>query len=172
MTLNQLLHMVGGENAQAIQVGGPSGTCVGPGEFDRTIAFEDLPTGGAMMVFGQGRDLLEVVRQFAEFFAEEACGWCVPCRVGTTVLVKLLDKILSHRGTRSDLEQLESLAHTVGRTSRCGLGQTAPNPILSTLRSFPELWRNRLSSTEFVPAFELVKSLQTAKSLRIPLPMR
>jgi [NiFe] hydrogenase diaphorase moiety large subunit len=123
------------------------------------------------MVFGPQRDLLDIVRQFAEFFAEEACGWCVPCRVGTTVLVQLLDKVLHNRGTLKDVQQLESLSRTVGRTSRCGLGQTAPNPILSTLRNFPHLWEARTRRTDFIPVFDLEQSLRTAIAVQGRLPV-
>jgi [NiFe] hydrogenase diaphorase moiety large subunit len=171
VTVNEVLDMVGAGDAEAVQVGGPSGQCVAPKDFGRQLCFEDLPTGGSTMIFGPQRDLLDIVRQFAEFFAEEACGWCVPCRVGTTVFVKLLDKILAGRGTLDDVRQLESLSRTVGRTSRCGLGQTAPNPILSTLRNFPHLWEARIKKTDFIPVFELEQSLRTAIAVQGRLPV-
>lgn len=171
VTVNDLLDLVGGGDAEAVQVGGPSGQCIGPKDFGRQIAFEDLPTGGSMMIFGPQRDLLQVVRQFAEFFAEEACGWCVPCRVGTTVLGNMLDKVLEGRGTLHDVQAIEKLSHTVARTSRCGLGQTAPNPILSTLRNFPHLWEARTKRADFIPSFDLEKSLKTAVAVQGRLPV-
>ncbi len=171
VTVNEVLDLVGGGDAEAVQVGGPSGQCVGPKDFGRQLCFEDLPTGGSTMVFGPQRDLLDVVRQFAEFFAEEACGWCVPCRVGTTVFVKQLDKILGGRGTLDEVQRLESLARTVGRTSRCGLGQTAPNPILSTLRNFPHLWEARIKKADFIPVLVLERSLRTAVAVQGRLPV-
>lgn len=170
ITVNEVLDLVGGGNAEAVQVGGPSGQCIAPKDFGRQLCFEDLPTGGSTMVFGPHRDLLAIVRQFAEFFAHEACGWCVPCRVGTTVFVQMLDKILDDRGTLDDVQRLESLCRTVGRTSRCGLGQTAPNPILSTLRNFPRLWEDRIKQTDFIPAFDLEQSLRTAIAVQGRLP--
>ncbi len=121
-----MLDLVGGGNAEAVQVGGPSGQCVAPKDFGRQIAFEDLPTGGSMMVFGPQRDPLEIVREFAEFFIEESCGWCVPCRVGTTILKEMVDKIVDGHGSLHDVQKLEKLSRTVAGTSRCGLGQTAP----------------------------------------------
>lgn len=171
VTVNEVLDMVGAGDAEAVQVGGPSGHCVAPKDFGRQMCFEDLPTGGSTMIFGPQRDLLDVVRQFAEFFAEEACGWCVPCRVGTTVFVKKLNKVLDGRGTLEDVQQLESLSRTVGRTSRCGLGQTAPNPILSTLRNFPHLWEARIKKSDFIPVFDLEQSLRTAVAVQGRLPV-
>lgn len=171
ITVNELLDMVGGGDAEAVQVGGPSGQCVAPKDFGRQICFEDLPTGGSTMVFGPQRDLLDVVHQFAEFFAEEACGWCVPCRVGTTVLHTLIGKIQGGKGTLKDVQELEKLSHTVGRTSRCGLGQTAPNPILSTLRNFPHLWESKIRHVDFIPSFDLEKSLRTATAVQGRLPV-
>lgn len=119
ITVNNLLDLVGAPDAAFVQVGGPSGQCVGSKDYGRRSAFEDLPTGGSMMIFGPGRDALDVARQFTEFFVDESCGWCAPCRIGTTLLKKSLDKILGDRGTLADVEALESLANTVMRMSRC-----------------------------------------------------
>ncbi len=171
ITVNELLDLVGGGDAEAVQVGGPSGQCVAPKDFGRQICFEDLPTGGSTMVFGPQRDILDVVRQFAEFFAEEACGWCVPCRVGTTVMHTMIGKILDGKGTLRDVQELEKLSRTVGRTSRCGLGQSAPNPILSTLRNFPKLWEGKIKRVDFIPTFELEKSLRVATAVQGRLPV-
>jgi [NiFe] hydrogenase diaphorase moiety large subunit len=171
ITVNDLLDMVGAGDVKAVQVGGPSGQCIAPKDFGRQICFEDLPTGGAMMIFGPQRDLLETVRQFAEFFAHESCGWCVPCRVGTTIIGNLLDKILAGRGTLGDVQELEKLGHTVARTSRCGLGQTAPNPVLSTLRNFPHLWEAQIKRVDFIPLLDLTKSLRTAVAVQGRLPV-
>jgi [NiFe] hydrogenase diaphorase moiety large subunit len=171
VTVNELLDWVGGGDAEAVQVGGPAGQCIAPKDFGRQICFEDLPTGGSMMIFGPQRDLLDIVRQFTEFFAHESCGWCVPCRVGTTVMHSMLEKILAGRGTLADVHRLETLSHTVARTSRCGLGQTAPNPILSTLRNFPHLWEAQLRRVDFVPLLELEKSLRPAVAVQGRLPV-
>jgi [NiFe] hydrogenase diaphorase moiety large subunit len=155
ITIDSLLELVGAEEAQAVQVGGPSGQCLAPRDFGRKISFEDVATGGSVIVFGPQRDLLEHVLQFTEFFAEESCGWCAPCRVGTTLLSKKLHKILEGRGTASDLEELEKLGRTVKTMSRCGLGQTAANPALTTLQNFSALYRKRITEQEFIPAFDI-----------------
>ncbi|MBP8128748.1 MAG: NAD(P)H-dependent oxidoreductase subunit E [Candidatus Hydrogenedentes bacterium] len=159
ITIEKLLEMVGAAEAQAVQVGGPSGQCVAPKDFGRSISFEDLPTGGSIIVFGPKRDLLACMHQFVEFFVEESCGWCVPCRVGTTMLSTQLAKILSGRGTHADLAQMEEVANTVKTMSRCGLGQTAANPILTTLRSFAGLYEARLRKEDFIPPFDLKAAL-------------
>jgi [NiFe] hydrogenase diaphorase moiety large subunit len=155
ISIDEILEMVGGTDAQAVQVGGPSGTCVAPKDFGRDICFEDLPTGGSFIVFGPERDLLEIVRQFTEFFVDESCGWCAPCRGGTTLLLKKLEKVLQGTGTRQDLTELQSLGETVKMMSRCGLGQTAANPILTTLKNFPQLYYSRISDSAYVPSFDL-----------------
>jgi [NiFe] hydrogenase diaphorase moiety large subunit len=143
-TLNELLDLAGGEQAEAVQVSGAAGECVAPKDFGRGLCYEDLSTAGATMVFGPQRNVLEIVLQFAEFFADESCGWCVPCRVGTVLLKDSIQSTLDGHATRDDIIALESLATTVATFSRCGLGQTAPNPILSTLRNFPQIYESRL----------------------------
>lgn len=162
-SLSDVLREAGGTGAQAVQVGGPSGTCVPPHEFSRRIAFEDLATGGAVIVIGPQRDLIEVIRDFAAFFRDESCGRCTPCRVGTTLMLNKLEKILKGRATRSDLEYMASLSKLMKNTSRCGLGQTAPNPVLSTLTGFPSDYARRLREEEFVPDHDVAEALRKGK---------
>ncbi len=164
--VNELLDLVGASDAAFVQVGGPSGQCVAPKDFGRRIAFEDLATGGSVMVFGPGRDVLDVARQFTEFFVEESCGWCTPCRVGTTLLKKSMEKILADRGTLADIAALEALANTVTRLSRCGLGQTAANPILTTMRNFPQAYEARLQPKSFLPRVTLREALAEAVAIQ------
>jgi [NiFe] hydrogenase diaphorase moiety large subunit len=162
ITVNDLLDLVGAPQAEFVQVGGPSGQCVAPKDFGRRIAYEDLSTGGSVIVFGPGRDVLDVARQFTEFFVEESCGWCTPCRVGTTLLKMNLEKIIGDRGTLADVTALEALANTVTRMSRCGLGQTAANPILTTMRNFPQAYEARLRPELFLPRVTLREALAEA----------
>ena len=162
ITVNDLLDLAGGDGAAYVQVSGPSGQSVAPKDFGRRIAYEDLSTGGSTMVFGPQRDVLDIALQFAEFFVAESCGWCVPCRVGTTLLREGMAKIVAGRATLSDIAATETLAHTVVRMSRCGLGQSAPNPILTTMRSFPELYEARMQHTAFVPRVTLQEALADA----------
>ena len=166
ITVNELLDLVGAPDAEFVQVGGPSGQCVAPKDFGRRIAYEDLSTGGSVMVFGPGRDVLDVARQFTEFFVEESCGYCTPCRVGTTLLKKHLEKILRDRGTLADIYAIEALANTVTRMSRCGLGQTAANPILTTMRNFPQAYEARLRPEPFLPRVTLREALAEAVEIQ------
>lgn len=166
LRLRDFLEKVGAENAAAVLVGGPSGLFVGPTGFDRRLGFEDLATGGAMMVFGPNRDLLEVASDFMHFFVEESCGWCTPCRVGNVLLKERLDRIRLGQGVPGDLAYLEELGAMVKKTSRCGLGQTSPNPVLTTLQDFRHLYETRLRNDDgLVPAFDLGEAL--AESARV-----
>jgi [NiFe] hydrogenase diaphorase moiety large subunit len=162
ITVNELLDLVGAAGAAYVQVSGPSGQSVAPKDFGRRIAYEDLSTGGSTMVFGPQRDVLSIALQFAEFFVDESCGWCVPCRVGTTLLREGMAKIVAGRATLADIASTATLANTVTRMSRCGLGQSAPNPILTTMRNFPELYEARMRHASFVPRVTLPEALADA----------
>ncbi len=137
ITVRELLKMVGAEEAAIVVVGGPSGQLIGRTAFERRIAFEDLPTGGSIVVFGIERSVLEIVHYYMEFFIDESCGYCTPCRVGNVLLKKRIEKIMDGLGELEDIAYLKDLSKTVIMTSRCGLGITAPNPILSSLEHFP-----------------------------------
>jgi len=136
ISVKEMLKLCGAEEPAAVQIGGASGQMIGPDEFERTICYDDLPTGGSVMVFGPQRNILKVVDRFMDFFIEESCGYCTPCRVGNVLLKERLDRIIEGKGEPSDLEYLKDLGETVKISSRCGLGQTSPNPILTTLEKF------------------------------------
>lgn len=164
LTVQELLDLAGAEGTSAVQVGGPSGSCIGPGAFGRKICFSDLPTGGSIMIFGAGRDIFEIVRNFMDFFIEESCGWCVPCRAGNVLLKAKLEKVVRGRGTSKDLEDLEAWGKIVKCMSRCGLGQTSPNPILTTLQNFPEIYREKVQGNpDFVPDFDLAAAMDAGR---------
>ncbi len=165
VTVSKLLELVDASDAQAVQIGGPSGACIAPKDFGRRICFEDVPTGGSVIVFGRNRDLLEAAREFTEFFVEESCGWCAPCRVGTTLLAKMLDRLRAGRATRAELGGMEELAATIRATSRCGLGQTAANPFVTTLRAMPDLYEAKLSKRSYEPVLDLPAALAGAEKL-------
>jgi [NiFe] hydrogenase diaphorase moiety large subunit len=166
ITMKEVLEMAGGEDAAAVQVGGPSGHLIGPDMYNRIICYDDLATGGALMVFGPNRDLLEVVEYFMDFFIEESCGYCTPCRVGNVLLKNRLDAIIHGKGEPADLTYLEELGQVVKATSRCGLGQTSPNPILSTLKNFRALYEARVKEGQpFQPTFDIHKALSTASQI-------
>jgi [NiFe] hydrogenase diaphorase moiety large subunit len=163
VTVRQVLADCGAVNAQAVQVGGPSGTCVSWKEFDRRVAFEDVPTAGAFMVFSRERDMFEVARNFAHFFAAESCGFCTPCRVGTSLLKRIMDKLAAGKGSAYDMHQMQRLMKIQLTMSHCGLGHTAANPVVQTMEKFPDAYERRLKALAFEPAFDLDGALQTAR---------
>ncbi len=161
LTVAELLELAGGANAKAVQVGGPSGNCIAPNGFGRKICFGDLATGGSVIVFGPERDIFEIVGNFMDFFVEESCGWCVPCRAGNVLLRKKFEKVARGQGTEGDLRDLEAWGKMIKAASRCGLGQTSPNPILTTMKNFPELYEAVVRKGEdFVPEFDLAAAIQ------------
>ena len=166
LKVQDLLKMAGARDAKAVQVGGPSGTCISRGQFERRLCFEDLPTGGSVIIIGPQRDLFEVVHNFMDFFIEESCGWCAPCRAGNAILKKKLEKITSGKGTFKDLQEIESWGKTIKATSRCGLGQTSPNPILTTLQNFREMYEAIIHrETDFVSEFDLEAAVKAASTV-------
>jgi [NiFe] hydrogenase diaphorase moiety large subunit len=165
--LSEVLSLVGAANTIAIQVGGPSGQMVGPKDFERTICYDDLATGGSVIVLGKGRDLLKVAAEFMEFFVEESCGYCTPCRVGNVLIKERLDKIIAGLGEPRDMAYLEQLGQTVKTASRCGLGQTSANPVLSTLKNFPELYQTlvKCQTEGFQRSFDLAAAVSQAEAI-------
>ena len=156
-TVNDILRMVEAENVQAVQVAGPSGSCIGPKEFDRVLAYEDLATGGSLMIIGAQRDLVrDVVLNFARFFREESCGSCVPCRALTAMAQVTIERLVEGKGRRADLEAFRTWAGIMQK-NRCGLGQTALNPIVTTLKNFPSVYDALVPATDepVYPGFDL-----------------
>jgi len=140
----------GGARIKAVQTGGPSGGCVPAELMDVEVDYESLTRlgsimgSGGMIVMDETTDMVDVARFFMEFCKDESCGKCIPCRAGTVQMYGLLTKILEGRATARDLATLEELCDMVKHTSLCGLGQTAPNPVLSTLRFFRHEYERRL----------------------------
>ncbi len=163
--VRQVLEDCGAADTLAVQISGPSGICIDSSEFDRRIAFEDLPTAGAFTVFDQSRDMFEVARNYTHFFAHESCGFCTPCRVGTAMLKNTMDKIAEGHGTAHDLAEIEKLDKVLHLSAHCGLGHTACNPTLDTLKRFRPMYERRLKSLDFEPAFDLDGALATARRM-------
>jgi len=138
ITIAELLRHVGGENAKAAQIGGASGHCVPASQFERTIAFEDVPTGGSIIVFGPDRDMLEVAENFLEFFVDESCGQCTPCREGNRKLLEGVQMLRKGTCSMKYLRELCGLGQTMQLASKCGLGQSAPNALLSIVEHFKD----------------------------------
>lgn len=172
-SVNDICEMVGAYDVQAVQVGGPSGSLVGPAEFDRTLCFADLSTGGSLIIFNNQRDLLQdVVLNFTSFFIEESCGSCSTCRIMPVLLRNKLKKILNARGVKNDLNEMLAWAEAL-KASRCGLGQTAANPITTSLRNFRHLYDHKIRrGTDYDTGFDLNHAVQDAISAtgRYPVP--
>ncbi|MBI2407158.1 MAG: NAD(P)H-dependent oxidoreductase subunit E [Gemmatimonadetes bacterium] len=165
VSVREVLRDCGGLDAQAVQISGPSGVTITRAEFDRILAFEDLSTAGTCMVFGPQRDMFDVVRNFTQFFRHECCGLCTPCRVGTSLLEMLVEKVAAGKGSPVDVEQVQSICQLMKTTAHCGLGQTAPNHVIDSLVKFRGDWDKRMKTTDFVPAFDLDAALQEARQL-------
>jgi [NiFe] hydrogenase diaphorase moiety large subunit len=165
VTVRRVLEDCGARDAQGIQMAGPAGHMISAREFDRRICFEDLATGGSFMVFDQSRDILDGIRNFTHFFVHESCGFCTPCRVGTSLMRDLVIKVHTGHGTLYDLEEMRKLGRIMQVACHCGLGQTAPNPVLDSLDQFPEAYQRRLRATTFEPAFDLNAALEDARQL-------
>ncbi len=138
VTVRELLDKVGGTGAKAVQIGGASGYCVPEPEFSRRLAFEDVATGGSIIVFGPGRDMLAVAKNFMEFFVEESCGQCTPCRIGNARLLEGVEMLEHGECSMAYLQELLGLSETMQLASKCGLGQSSPNAFVSILKHFKD----------------------------------
>ncbi len=165
VTIRQILDDCGAENTQAVQIAGAAGTTLPITETDRCIAFEDVATAGSFMVFNNDRDLFEMVQNFTHFFAHESCGLCTPCRVGGELLKDLVDKLVNGHATHYDIGEIETIGALMQDASHCGLGSTAPSPILDLLKHFPQLVEKKLAHSNYEPAFDLDAALQEARDI-------
>lgn len=148
-TLREVIYDIGGgipkgKKFKAVQTGGPSGGCLTekdldtPIDYDNLVALGSMMGSGGMIVMDEDNCMVDVARFFLEFTVDESCGKCTPCREGTKRLYEILNKITKGEGTLEDLDRLEELCYTIKDSALCGLGQTAPNPVLSTLKNFRE----------------------------------
>ncbi len=146
-TLREIIYEIGGgipkgKKFKAVQTGGPSGGCIPseyldtPIDYDTLTALGSMMGSGGMIVMDEDNCMVDIARFFLDFTVDESCGKCVPCRVGTKRMLELLEKITSGNGALEDIDKLEELAYSIKASALCGLGQTAPNPVLSTLRYF------------------------------------
>jgi len=146
ITLREIVEEMGGGvpdgEVKAVQTGGPSGGCIpshlldSPVDYDSLIKLGSMMGSGGMVIMDQDTSMVEVAKFYMEFCEEESCGKCIPCRAGTVQLHDLLGRFVKREATVADLEKLEALCYMVKETSLCGLGQSAPNPVISTLRYF------------------------------------
>jgi NADP-reducing hydrogenase subunit HndC len=148
-TLREVIYEIGGgcpnnKNFKAVQTGGPSGGCLTekdlntPIDFDNLVALGSMMGSGGMIVVDEDNCMVDVARFYMEFICDESCGKCTPCRIGTKRMLELLTDFCQGRGSEKSLAELESLGNSIKETALCGLGQTAPNPVLSTMRLFKD----------------------------------
>jgi [NiFe] hydrogenase diaphorase moiety large subunit len=136
--ISELLKLVGAKNTKAVQVGGASGVCIPKSQFDRTLAYEDVATGGSIMIFNESRNMIHILKNFMEFFVEESCGQCTPCRIGNVKLLEGVEMIEKGEYKFGYINQLKELGKTMQVASKCGLGQSSPNAFISILENFKE----------------------------------
>lgn len=158
LTLREILDVAGGikgdNDFKAVQIGGPSGGCLAEKHLDMPVTFDSLQEVGAMLgsgglvVMDDETCMVDVARFFLDFTQDESCGKCPPCRIGTNEMLKILERITNGDGEPGDIERLEELGETIAETSLCGLGQTAPNPVLSTLEHFREEYEAHIYDEE------------------------
>lgn len=146
ISIHDLLKEVGGEDAKAVQVGGAAGYCIPAGQFDRAISFEDVATGGSIIVFGPERDMLAVAKNFMEFFLDESCGQCTPCREGNLRLFEGIEMLEEGRCSMKYLKDLRQLGESMQVACKCGLGQASPCAFLSIIDNFNDEIMGRVSA--------------------------
>lgn len=134
--ISDLLKLVEAKNTKAVQVGGASGFCIPKSQFNKKLAYEEISTGGSVMVFNESRDMLHVLKNIMEFFVDESCGQCTPCRIGNVKLLEGVEMIEKGQYTFSHINKLKDLGRTMQLASKCGLGQSSPNPFISILENF------------------------------------
>lgn len=170
-SVNDMLDMVGANDVQAVQVAGPSGSLLNPKEFDRILCYSDLATGGSMIVIGNHRDILqEIVLNFMEFFIEESCGSCSTCRSLPFIMTEKLKNIINGNAVEKDINDLLEWGEIL-KVSRCGLGQTAGNPIITSIKNFRHLYIEKINrDKDFVSYFDIKKATRESSDYvgRIP----
>ena len=146
ITIKELLEKIGAKDIKGVQIGGAAGICVPKSRFEDTIAYEAIPTGGSIILFGKDRDMLKTALNFIEFFTDESCGQCTPCREGNKKLLEGLKMLEKGKCSASYLNQLIELGKTMQISSKCGLGQAAPNAFISIVTNF----KNEIFTTSYL----------------------
>jgi len=132
------------ENVKMVQIGGATGRVIDEAQLDTPLSFETLLGAGAITVYNESRDVIDIIHRTMEFLAEESCGKCTPCREGTTVMVEMLERLTEGEGRKNDINVLEELSSTMMLSSLCGLGQAAPNPVMDSLEHFRNDYEQRI----------------------------
>jgi NADH:ubiquinone oxidoreductase subunit F (NADH-binding) len=148
--LRELVDLAGAGEIKMVQVGGSTGRIIPGAMLDTPLAYETVLGSGAVIVFDESRDVVEFVYRTMEFLNEESCGKCTPCREGTEVMVEVLGRLVKGEGMEEDIRVLEELSQVMTQSALCGLGQTAPVPVLDTLKYFRKDYENRISQSVFL----------------------
>lgn len=160
MKVRELLELSEAIDPYAVQVSGPSGELISADEFDRQISLNDLRCGGSFMIFSKERSILDIIQNFNKFFVDESCGICTPCRAGNFILSRELRKIRRGLVTDKDLKKVSEWSEIMKFSSRCGLGQTAPNSIIQAFEKFPEAFEDYLKQESQVNrSFDLASAI-------------
>lgn len=160
MTIRELLVLAGARDTNMVQFSGPSGSCLSRADFNKRICGEDIICGGSVMIFNAQRNILEIMKNFTEFFIAESCGLCVPCRNGNFLLEKKIDKLISGLAEEKDFEDIKEWSHIIATTSRCGLGQMSSCALNDAIKKFPEVFRQSIAETsDYNRAFSLKKAV-------------
>lgn len=157
-SINEIVNEIGGgvpkgKKLKAVQTGGPSGGVIPVEKLDLPVCYEELKKvgsimgSGGMIVMDDSSNMVNIANFYLDFTVDESCGKCAPCRIGGKQMLLLLEKINKGKGTRADMEELKRIAHAMQKASLCGLGQTAPNPVLSTMRFFENEYLEKLTDT-------------------------
>jgi NADH:ubiquinone oxidoreductase subunit F (NADH-binding) len=136
--------LAGAERVKAIQIGGATGRIVPYDMMDSPLSFEDVLGAGAITVFDESRDMVDIVHKTLQFLAEESCGKCTPCREGTEVMAGILERFVRGEGNERDIKEMERLSQAMMLSALCGLGQAAPNPVLDSLQYFRGEYESRM----------------------------
>jgi [NiFe] hydrogenase diaphorase moiety large subunit len=161
ISARELLELAEADNPGAMLIGGPCRQMIGPERYGGQICYDDLATGGAILIFNRARNKLEIAERYLDFFIEESCGHCTPCRVGLVLLKQAVHKVVSGAGEPADLEYMRRLSNIIIQTSRCGLGQAAPNPVLGALQNFRTLYADMVGERKsgLLSTFDLSKAV-------------
>ena len=165
ISAREVLEMAEAENPGAMLIGGPCRQMIGPERFDGRICYDDLATGGAIMIFNRARSQMEIAEHYLDFFIDESCGYCTPCRVGLVALKNIVHTVVTGAGQPRDLEEMRALSKLIVQSSRCGLGQAAPNPVLGALENFTNIYDKLVEERKpgLLPTFDLTEAVVDAE---------
>ena len=150
-TLSELvLKLAAARDVKMVQVGGASGKVIPVGKIEIPLSYETVLGSGAVTVFNQSRDVIDITYRNMEFMAEESCGRCTPCREGSEAMIEILGRLTRGEGVREDIEALEDLSKVMMASSLCGLGQSAAIPVLDTLKYFRKDYETRIAQSAFL----------------------